>query len=79
MIYSVLVSTLRQESTPVAVIGRVTGVTGSLYQAGAPLTVVGAGFLSEAAGAGAVFVCAAACGVAMAAIIAMNPVLRAIR
>jgi sugar phosphate permease len=79
MVYSVLVSTLRQESTPVAVIGRVTGVTGSLYQLGAPAAVIGAGLLGEASGVGAVLLCTAAAGLFMAAVIMADPVLRRLR
>jgi MFS family permease len=79
MIYTVMVSTLRQETTPVAVIGRVTGVTGSLYQLAAPFAIVGAGFLAENAGLHPVFLVIAVTGGLMSAVILTNPTLRALR
>ncbi|HEY8380788.1 MAG TPA: MFS transporter [Microvirga sp.] len=79
MVYSVMIWTLRQETTPVAVIGRVTGLTGSLFKLAMPFAIVGAGFLSEHSGLTAVFAASAALGAAMVVAFAASPVLRTLR
>jgi hypothetical protein len=76
MIYNVMTWTLRQETTPTPVIGRVTGMTGSLFKLAMPFAIVAAGLLSEQAGMGAVFLASAALNGAMLVAFWLTPALR---
>ena len=75
-IFVVLIWTLRQETTPVEVIGRVAGITGSLFKVGMPFAIVGAGFLSEYSGTPAVFAACAILNLAMFGVLLGSPTLR---
>jgi MFS family permease len=57
-IQSVLVWTFRQETTPPEMIGRVTGITGSLFKLAAPFTMFGSGIVASLFGANYVFLLA---------------------
>jgi MFS family permease len=57
-IFSVCVWTLRQETTPSHMIGRVSGITGSMFKIGLPLTMFGAGWIAEIFSASYVFLLA---------------------
>ncbi len=76
MIYNVMIWTLRQETTPMAVIGRVTGLTGSLFKLAMPFAIVAAGLLSERSGIGMVFVASALFNGAMLGAFWFTPTLR---
>ncbi|MBL0403542.1 MFS transporter [Microvirga aerilata] len=76
MIYNVMTWTLRQETTPTPVIGRVTGMTGSLFKLAMPFAIVAAGLLSEQAGMGLVFLASAALNGAMLVAFWLTPALR---
>ena len=78
-IFVVLIWTLRQETTPVEVIGRVAGITGSLFKVGMPFAIVGAGFLSEYSGSPAVFAACAILNLAMFGVLLGSPTLRRLR
>jgi sugar phosphate permease len=59
-IQNVLVWSYRHETTPAPLIGRVSGITGSIFKLGMPFAIFGAGYLTSLAGASAVFmICAA--------------------
>jgi predicted MFS family arabinose efflux permease len=60
---SILIWSFRHESTPAPLIGRVSGITGSIFKLGMPFAIFGAGWVAEASGAGIVFVM---CGVGQA-------------
>ncbi len=79
MIYNVMIWTLRQETTPMAVMGRVTGMTGSLFKLAMPFAVVAAGLLSERLGTGAVFLTSAVLMGAMLVTFWLTPALRRLR
>ncbi|HEV2557442.1 MAG TPA: MFS transporter [Microvirga sp.] len=79
MIYNVMIWTLRQETTPAAVIGRVTGLTGSLFKLAMPLAIVGAGVLADGADLAAVFVVSAALNGAMLVAFLISLTLRSLR
>lgn len=49
MISTVCIWTFRQESTPHQLIGRISGITGSLFKLAMPITIVSAGWISELA------------------------------
>jgi len=49
MISTVCIWTFRQESTPHHLIGRISGITGSLFKLAMPITIVSAGWISELA------------------------------
>ncbi len=53
----------RHETTSAPLIGRVSGMTGSIFKIGVPVALIGAGLLADVAGARAVFV---VCGVVQA-------------
>jgi predicted MFS family arabinose efflux permease len=57
---NVLIWSFRHESTPAPLIGRVSGITGSIFKLGMPFAIFGAGWLADFSGAGTVFV---ACGI----------------
>jgi predicted MFS family arabinose efflux permease len=76
MVYNVMTWTLRQETTPMPVIGRVTGMTGSLFKLAMPFAVVAAGLLSEHSGMGTVFLASAALMGAMLVTFWLTPALR---
>lgn len=60
-IQNILIWTFRHETTPAPLIGRVSGITGSIFKLGMPFAIFGAGYLAAIAGARSVFV---ACGIA---------------
>lgn len=49
MISTVCIWTFRQESTPHHLIGRISGITGSLFKLAMPFTIISAGLISETA------------------------------
>ncbi len=51
--------TFRQESTPPGLIGRVSGLTGSIFKLGMPFAIFASGFAAAAVGAHAVFLACA--------------------
>jgi len=55
MISTVCIWTFRQESTPHHLIGRISGITGSLFKLAMPITIISAGWLSELANPSIVF------------------------
>ncbi len=59
-VLAVGVWTFRQETTPPEMIGRISGLTGSIFKLGMPFAIFASGFLAAALGARAVFLgCAA--------------------
>lgn len=60
-IESVCIWTFRQESTPTHLIGRISGLTGSLFKLGMPFAIFGSGFAAEVFGPSTVFLGAALC------------------
>lgn len=54
-IQAIVVWTVRQESTPAEMIGRVTGLTGSIFKLAAPFTMFGSGVLAYTIGTQWVF------------------------
>ncbi len=59
-IQSVCIWTFRQETTPSELIGRISGITGSIFKLGMVFTIFGAGWISELFGTSFVFIGAAA-------------------
>lgn len=59
-VQNVLIWSYRYETTPAALIGRVSGITGSIFKLGMPFAIFGSGFLTSAAGAATVFATCAA-------------------
>jgi hypothetical protein len=59
LIQSVCIWTFRQESTPAHLIGRVSGITGSMFKLGMPFAIFGSGFVAESLSPSVVFLCAA--------------------
>lgn len=78
-IFVVQIWTLRQETTPVEVIGRVAGVTGSLFKLGMPFAIIGAGFITESSGTTAVFILCALLNLAMFGFLIGSATLRGLR
>lgn len=60
-VQNILIWTFRHETTPAPLIGRVSGITGSIFKLGMPFAIFGAGYLAAVSGARSVFV---VCGVA---------------
>jgi hypothetical protein len=60
---TICIWTFRQESTPHHMIGRISGITGSLFKLGMPLAIWGSGWISELSNPAAVFGIAALCNV----------------
>ena len=60
-VQNILIWSFRHESTPAPLIGRVSGITGSIFKLGMPFAIYGAGWLANVSGAGSVFV---TCGIA---------------
>ncbi|MBL0388753.1 MFS transporter [Tumebacillus sp. ITR2] len=58
-IQAVCVWSFRQETTPSHLMGRVSGITGSLFKLGIPFTMFGSGLVTEAVGPSYVFLAAA--------------------
>ncbi len=58
-IENVCIWTFRQESTPSHLIGRISGITGSIFKLGMPLTIIGSGWVSLWFGTSYVFLAAA--------------------
>lgn len=54
-IFNVCIWSYRQESTPSHLMGRISGITGSLFKLAAPFTIFGAGWLSAVLGVSYVF------------------------
>lgn len=54
-IQNILIWSYRHETTPAQVIGRVSGITGSIFKLGMPFAIFGAGFLADVSGARIVF------------------------
>lgn len=79
MIYNVMIWTLRQETTPMAVIGRVTGLTGSLFKLAMPFAIVAAGVVSEHSGMGTVFLASAVLNSVMLGAFWLTPTLRRLK
>ncbi|MDQ2640054.1 MAG: MFS transporter [Pseudomonadota bacterium] len=59
-IQNILIWTFRHETTPAPLIGRVSGITGSIFKLGMPFAIFGAGYLADISGARSVFV---VCGI----------------
>ncbi len=55
-IQNVMVWSYRHETTPAPLIGRVAGITGSIFKLGMPFAIFGAGHLTSLTGASTVFV-----------------------
>ncbi|PWW43314.1 MULTISPECIES: MFS transporter [Paenibacillus] len=62
-ISTICIWTFRQESTPHHMIGRISGITGSLFKLGMPLAIWGSGWISELSNPALVFGIAAAANV----------------
>jgi len=58
-IQNICIWTFRQETTPTPLIGRITGITGSIFKLGMVFTIFGSGWISEWFGASYVFLAAA--------------------
>jgi MFS family permease len=58
-IESICIWTFRQETTPSHLIGRISGITGSIFKLGMVFTIFGSGWVSEYLGTGFVFLGAA--------------------
>lgn len=71
---NVLIWSYRHESTPAPLIGRVSGITGSIFKLGMPIAIFGSGFLTSAAGASAVFVICAAVQILLVGAFLCSPV-----
>ncbi|MNI89021.1 hypothetical protein D3C73_1463710 [compost metagenome] len=54
-ISTVSIWTFRQETTPYRLIGRVSGITGSLFKLGMPFAIIASGWISELSGPRTVF------------------------
>ncbi|WP_310833182.1 MFS transporter [Paenibacillus pedocola] len=52
---TVSIWTFRQETTPYHLIGRVSGITGSIFKLGMPFAIMGSGWISELSGPRTVF------------------------
>ncbi|WP_054940523.1 MFS transporter [Paenibacillus ihuae] len=52
---TVSIWTFRQETTPYPLIGRVSGITGSIFKLGMPFAIMGSGWISEESGPRTVF------------------------
>lgn len=60
-IQSVCIWSFRHETTPAPLIGRVSGITGSIFKLGMPLAIFGSGYITEFSGASTIFmICAIA-------------------
>jgi len=58
-VQNILIWSYRHETTPAALIGRVSGITGAIFKLGMPFAIFGSGYLTAAAGASTVFlICA---------------------
>lgn len=66
-IQSICIWSYRHETTPAPLIGRVSGITGSIFKLGMPLAIFGSGYITESAGATTVFL---ACGISQILIFA---------
>ncbi len=55
-VQNVLIWSYRHETTPAPLIGRVSGITGSIFKLGMPFAIYGAGYLTSLTGASTVFV-----------------------
>jgi MFS family permease len=60
---TICIWTFRQETTPHHMIGRISGITGSLFKLGMPLAIWGSGWISELSNPASVFGIAALCNV----------------
>ncbi len=60
MVLSVGIWSFRQESTPPELIGRVSGLTGSIFKLGMPFAIFASGFAATAIGARGIFIVCAA-------------------
>ncbi len=69
--------TFRQETTPPELIGRISGLTGSIFKLGMPFAIFASGLLAEQAGVRAVFVACAAVNFILVAYFLRSP-LRAV-
>ncbi len=58
-IESICIWTFRQETTPAHLIGRISGITGSIFKLGMVFTIYGSGWVSEFLGTAYVFLAAA--------------------
>ncbi|CAM4005143.1 MFS transporter [Cohnella lubricantis] len=58
LMQSVCIWSFRQESTPTHLIGRISGVTGSMFKLGLPFVLFGSGFAAHAFGASLIFLLA---------------------
>jgi predicted MFS family arabinose efflux permease len=58
-IESICIWTFRQETTPAHLIGRISGITGSIFKLGMVFTIFGSGWVSELLGTAYVFLAAA--------------------
>lgn len=56
---NICIWTFRQETTPSHLIGRISGITGSIFKLGMVFTIFGSGWISESAGTSYVFLGAA--------------------
>ncbi|MCK9912160.1 MFS transporter, partial [Microbacteriaceae bacterium K1510] len=54
-IENICIWTFRQETTPSHLIGRISGITGSIFKLGMVFTIFGSGWISEYAGTSYVF------------------------
>jgi MFS family permease len=55
-VQNILIWTFRHETTPAPLIGRVSGITGSIFKLGMPFAIYAAGWLAAASGARSVFI-----------------------
>ncbi|WP_330981637.1 MFS transporter [Paenibacillus rubinfantis] len=58
-LYSVMVYAFRQEQTPAALMGRITGITGTCFRIGMPLAVYASGWVIAWWGTGVIFMACA--------------------
>ncbi|KZE48361.1 hypothetical protein AV540_17330 [Brevibacillus parabrevis] len=58
-IENVCIWTIRQETTPAHLIGRISGITGSIFKLGIVFSIFGSGFMTVSIGPWAVFLVAA--------------------
>jgi sugar phosphate permease len=55
-VQNILIWSYRHETTPAPLIGRVSGITGSIFKLGMPFALFGSGYLTSLTGASTVFV-----------------------
>ena len=73
VITAILVYTYRQESVKTENLGKVMGITGTLFKIGLPFGLAASGYIVSGAGIGALFIACAVIQIAMGALCLLSP------